>query len=190
MALLPSRATYNQSASNVIAQLKKGGRQQQNDFVWTNQDRFYAIALLASDNPEVAEVLTIAAFRNIFDTLKHINPKQIGLPLWEWLAPFIVDICADYTKQNKVPSVPTEVIDPAEDGSVQMDWETTVILGVQRVKRCLGNLAPEQKKAFILRHQLSLDYGQIAAILNEKVDVVMSGLFRARIQIVKCLGRG
>ncbi len=71
-----------------------------------------------------------------------------------------------------------------------MDWETTVILGVQRVKRCFSNLVPEQRKAFILRHQLSLDYAQIASLLNENIEVIMSWLFRARVQIVKCLGRG
>ncbi len=189
MALLPSRTTYNQSASSVISQLKKGGQQQQNDFIWANQDRFYAIALIATDNPDVAENLTVAAFRNIFVAIRQINPKQMGLPLWEWLSPFIVDLCADYNRQH-ARTAPVTAIDPTEDGSAQMDWETTVILGLQRVKRCFSNLVPEQRKAFILRHQLSLDYTQIAAVLNQSVEVIMSWLFRARVQIVKCLGRG
>jgi RNA polymerase sigma factor (sigma-70 family) len=189
MALLPSRTTYNQSASSIIVQLKKGGQQQQNDFVWNNQDRFYAIALIATDNPEIAERLTVEAFCNVFTAIKHINTKQIGLPLWEWLAPFIVDACTDYNHQH-ARNVPAQPLDPAEDGSAQMDWETTVILGLQRVKRCFGSLVPEQRKAFILRHQLSLDYDQIAAVLDQNVEVVMSWLFRARVQIVKCLGRG
>ncbi len=189
MALLPSRTTYNQSASNVIAQLKKGGQQQQTDFIWANQDRFYAIAFIATDDPNLAENLTIEAFRNVFAAIQQINPKQVGLPLWEWLSPYIVDLCADYNRQN-ARIAPVNSIDPSEDGSAQMDWETTVILGLQRVKRCFSNLVPEQRKAFILRHQLSLDYTQIAAVLNQSVEVVMSWLFRARVQIVKCLGKG
>ena len=189
MALLPSRATYNQSASSVISQLKRGGQQQRKDFVWANQDRFYAIALIATDNHEIAENITVEAFSNLFANIQRINPKQIGLPLWDWLAPFIVDVCAQYShnrnKRNRV-----KLTNPAEDGSAQMDWETTVILGLQRVKRCFSNLEPEQRKAFILRHQLALDYGQIASILDQDVEVIMSWLFRARVQIVKCLGRG
>ncbi len=189
MSLLPSRTTYNQSASSVISQLKKGGQQQQSDFIWANQDRFYAIALLATDKPDIAESLTVTAFRDVFTAIRQLNPKHIGLPLWEWLAPFIVRVCADYHHQYSKP-VAAEPINPAEDGSAQMDWETTVILGLQRVKRCLATVSPEQRKAFILRHQLSLDYTQIACILNQNVEIVMSWLFRARVQIVKCLGRG
>lgn len=189
MALLPSRTTYNQSASSVISQLKKGGQQQQNDFVWANQERFYAIALIATDNHSTAETLTVTAFSNVFNAVRNINPKQIGLPLWEWLSPFIVEACEEHNR--KQPRVaPVNTIDPTEDGSAQMDWETTVILGLQRVKRCFSNLPPEQRKAFILRHQLSLDYTQIACVLNQSVETVMSWLFRARVQIVKCLGRG
>jgi RNA polymerase sigma factor (sigma-70 family) len=71
-----------------------------------------------------------------------------------------------------------------------MDWETTVILGAQRIRRCLSTLPEEQRKVFILRHQLGLAYDQIAAVLNQNPDNVMAWLFRARVQIVKCLGRG
>ena len=100
MALLPSRTTYNQSASSVISQLKKGGQQQQNDFVWANQERFYAIALIATDNHSMAETLTVTAFSNVFNAVRNINPKQIGLPLWDWLSPFIVEVCEEYSRET------------------------------------------------------------------------------------------
>jgi len=190
MSLLPSRATYNQSASSVISQLKKGGQQQQSDFVWANQDRFYAIALLTTDKPDIAESLTLTAFRDVFTAVRQLNPKHVGLPMWDWLAPFIVRVCADYHHQYSKAVVVDSIVDPTQDGSAQMDWETTVILGLPRVKRCLSTLAPEQRKAFILRHQLMLDYTQIACVLNQNVEIIMSWLFRARVQIVKCLGRG
>jgi RNA polymerase sigma factor (sigma-70 family) len=190
MSLLPTRTTYNQSASSVISQLKKAGQQQQNDFIWANQDRFYAIALLATDRTDIAENMTATAFRDVFAAIRQVNTKQIGLPLWEWLAPFIVRVCADYHHQNSRPVPIADLTEATEDGSAQMDWETTVILGLQRVKRCFSTLPPEQRKIFILRHQLSLDYAQIACVLNQNVDIIMSWLYRARVQIVKCLGRG
>ncbi len=190
MSLLPSRISYDQSASSVLAELKKGDQRKQNEFVWGNQERFYAIALIATDRPDMAESLTITAFSNVFAAIKQINVKQVGLPLWEWLAPFIVQACADYHRQYSQAVPPAETIDPTQDGSAQMDWETTVILGAQRVGRCLNNLPPEQRKAFVLRHQLFLDYAQIAAVLNQSLQTIMSWLYRARVQIVKCLGRG
>jgi len=190
MSLLPTRATYNQSAASVLAELKKGDKQKQTQFIVANQERLYAIAFLASGNAEKAENLTITAFQNAFSTIKQINIKQVGLPIWEWLAPFIVQACADYHQGNSGPARQIDTTDPAQDGSATMDWETTVILGVPRVVRCLNNLAAEQRKVFILRHQLFLDYGQIAAVINADLQTVISWLYRARVQIVKCLGRG
>lgn len=190
MSLLPSRVSYDQSASSVLAELKKGDQRKQKEFVWGNQDRFYAIALLATDKPDMAESLTITAFTNVFTAIKQINVKQIGLPLWEWLAPFIVQACEDYHRQYSPIARQPDTLDPTQDGSAQMDWETTVILGAQRIGRCLNNLTAEQRKTFVLRHQLFLDYAQIAAVLNQNLQTVMPWLYRARVQIVKCLGRG
>lgn len=190
MSLLSVHAAYNKSAATVLAELKKGDRQKQNEFVFANQERLYAIALQASESHEKAENLTMTAFQNAFSAIKQINVKQIGLPIWEWLAPFVVQACSEYHKQYSGPARQIDVADPAQDGSAQMDWETTVILGMPRVNRCLNNLAAEQRKVFILRHQLFLDYGQIATVLNVDPQTITSWLYRARVQIVKCLGRG
>jgi DNA-directed RNA polymerase specialized sigma24 family protein len=65
-----------------------------------------------------------------------------------------------------------------------------VILGTQRVKRCINSLSAEQKQAFVLRHQLGLNFNQVVAVLNQNPDNVMAHLHRARVQVVKCLGRG
>jgi len=190
MAILPSRTNFNQSASVVLADIKKGDKDKRNEFVWTYQERFYAIALLATDDPAIAEDLTVLAFQTAFLELNQVNPKQIGMPIWDWLAQFIVDACASYHEQYSQTVSQSQRMDPTNDGSSQMDWETTVILGTQRVRRCLSSLPQEQQKVFMLRHQMSLDYDQIAAVLNQSPETVMAWLYRARVQIVKCLGRG
>src|SRR6516162_11422691 len=174
MSILPTRTSFNQSASAVLVELKKGDREKRNEFVWIHQERFYAIALLATDHPETAEQLCITAFQNAFAALRQINPKQLGLPIWDWLAQFIVAACADYHKQYSDPSTQVQQLDPSLDGSAQMDWETTVILGTQRLRQCCSSLAPEQQKVFILRHQMSLDYDQIASVLNQSPETIMA----------------
>lgn len=189
MALLPAK-NFNQSASTVLLELKKGDKEQRNNFVWTHQERFYAIAYIATGKPDTATELTIMAFQNAFAALRHTNPKQVNMPLWYWLSQFIVDACAEYHQQYSGTPQPSPRTDPSADGSNQMDWETTVILGTQRVRRCLSSLAEEQQKVFILRHQLDLTYEQIGAVLNQTKETVQSWLYRARVQIVKCLGRG
>jgi RNA polymerase sigma factor (sigma-70 family) len=189
MALLPPQ-NFQPSASTVLASLKKGDTESRNDFVWLHQEKIYAIAFMATSNHEQATQITIQSFRSAFDSLKRLNPKQVNMPVWDWLVQFAIDACADYHK--RMSGVPTNhpKTDPSADGSAQMDWETTIILGVQRVKRCLTALPQEQQKVFLLRHNFQLNYDQIAAVLNQTPESVMAWLFRARVQIVKCLGRG
>jgi RNA polymerase sigma-70 factor (ECF subfamily) len=190
MALLPPRNSQAQSSSNILLDVKKGNQQARNEFIWQNQERFYAIAFMASGDPEVATQLTIMAFKNAFAALKQLNPKQLAGAAWDWLSQFIVDACAEFHMQYSGQQPVNPTTDPSADGSAQMDWETTVILGPQRVKRCLSSLAEEQRNVYILRHQLGLAYDQVATVLNQNPDNVMAWLFRARVQIVKCLGRG
>jgi len=193
MSLLPSRNYSDQAAASMLLEVKKGNKQAQGEFIWQNQERFYAVALMATGDPEVATQLTIMAFKNAFAALRQLNPKQMagaGAGAWEWLSQFIVEACAEYHDQYTGPPPDNQDTDPTADGSAQMDWETTVILGAQRVKRCLSTLPEEQRKVYALRHQLDLTYDQIAAVLNEHPDSVMAWLFRSRVQIVKCLGRG
>lgn len=190
MGLLPSRNYSDQAVANALLQVKKGNKQALGDFIWQNQERLYAIAYLASKDADIATQLTMMAFKNALAALKQLNPKQLGGAAWDWLAQFIIDACADYHEQYTGPIPGNPQTDPTADGSAQMDWETTVILGTQRVKRCLGTLSDEQKNAYVLRHQLGLSLDQVATVLNQHPDNVMAWLFRARVQIIKCLGRG
>jgi RNA polymerase sigma factor (sigma-70 family) len=194
MSLLPSRTTSsnsnNVSAASVIADLKKGDPVKRNSFVEDYQERFYAIAFLATDDANAATDLTISAFQNVFSQLKSINTKQFTDGVWDWLVGFIVDSCADWHSINSAPVSRDPRTDPSTDGSSQMDWETTIILGAQRVKRCISSLPQEQQKVFLLRHNFNLSYEHIAIVINQAPEDVMAWLFRARVQIVKCLGRG
>ena len=179
------------SAAAVLSEITNGGNEKRNEFVWVNQERVYAIALIATGDPKLAQELTIAAFRNAFASLKQAAPKKDDdLTIWGWLSGFIVEACAEYHAERSDPPANNHEVDPSADGSANMDWETTVLLGVQRIKRCLGSLPEEQQKVFYLRHHLDLNYDQISTVLNQSVEMTMAALFRARVQIVKCLGRG
>ena len=161
------------------------------EFVYQHVDRFYCIAFIGTcGDPEAAEDITVLAMKKVMVALRQINPRQFSQGgVWDWVSGFVVDAVAEWHSQNsQTPDGP--ITDPTMDGSSQMDWETTVILGTQRVKRCIGSLPEEQKKVFILRHQLNLGFNQVATVLNENEDNVMAWLHRARVQVVKCLGRG
>lgn len=190
MQILRSRKSLHQPAATVLVDLKKGDKDKRNDFVWSYQDRVYAVAFMATNNPEDACELTIAAFHNAFASLRTVNPKSVSVSIWDWLVDFVIDACAEYHSKYSQQPTASPRTDPSADGSAQMDWETTVILGIQRVRRCLSSLPEEQQKVFLLRHQLELNYEQMAVVLNQTTETIMAWLFRARVQIVKCLGRG
>lgn len=179
------------SAASVLSDIKKGGTEKRNEFVWLNQERVYAIAFIATGDRDAAQKLTIASFKNAFASLKTNTPKKDdGLSIWDWLSEFVVDACGEFHEHHSDPADDGPDIDPSADGSANMDWETTVLLGVQRIKRCLGSLPEDQQKVFYLRHHLDLNYDQISTVLNQSPHTTMANLYRARVQIVKCLGRG
>lgn len=190
MARLPSRTYSDSAAASTLMEVKKGGKEAMGEFVYQHVDRFYCIAFIGTLDAEAAEDITVQAMRNVMSALRQVNPKQFSQGgVWDWVSGFIVEAVAEWHAQrSEPPSGP--ITDPTMDGSSQMDWETTVILGTQRVKRCISSLHEEQKKVFILRHQLNLGFAQVAAVLNQKEDNVMAWLHRARVQVVKCLGRG
>ena len=190
MPLLPNKYYSDQTAATMLLEVKKGDQKALGEFIWQHQERFFSIAFISTGDPENAAQLTINAFKNACAALRQLNAKQLTSNVWEWLSPFIVDVVAEYHAQYSAPPAAGGQTDPTVDGSASMDWETTVILGTQRVKRCINSLPAEQKSAFVLRHQLGLGFKQVVAVLNQSPDNVMANLHRARVQVVKCLGRG
>ena len=189
MALLPSRNYSEQAAAKLLLDVKKGDKKAIGQFVWQNQEHFYSIAYLATEDHDVAIQLTIVSFKNSIAALKAINPKQLGMTVMDWLSKFIVEACADFHSQYSKPVPNNPDTSSTADGSEQMDWDVPMTLSTQRIKRCLGTLQPEEQKIFILRHNIGLSIDQIAIILNLHAANIMFGLFRARVQIMKCLGR-
>ncbi|HMW90307.1 MAG TPA: sigma-70 family RNA polymerase sigma factor [Candidatus Obscuribacter sp.] len=192
MPLLPAKNStqeFDQSAQAVLADLKKGGSEKRNEFVWIQQERVFAVALLGTGSQESAAQVTISAFNNAFAALNHSLPKNPEMSVWDWLSQYVVEAMGEF--HNEFSGAPDdEDADPAQDGSANMDWETTVLLGVQRVKRCINQLPQDQKRVFLLRHSLDLNYDQISIVTNQKVEKCIALLYRARVQVVKCLGRG
>jgi RNA polymerase sigma factor (sigma-70 family) len=183
-------SSLHQPAAPFLTDLKKADEEKRNDFIWLHQEKFYSIAFLSTGTEKKANDVVCSAFESIFAELKGLNPKKVDLQLWDWLSMFIVDACEQHHQQFSPPIPTNPRTDPSADGSAQMDWETTIILGPQRVRRCLSQLPDEQQKVFLLRHHFQLSYEQIAAVVNQAPETVKAWLFRARVQVVKCLGRG
>jgi DNA-directed RNA polymerase specialized sigma24 family protein len=187
MALLPNK-NIDQQAGKVLSKLRKGDTHAFSNFIWQYLERCYAVSYLACHNSVRAEDLTLQSFDKAFSSLAHTNFRQLEETVWEWLCQYVVQACADYHAADSDPSA--KVIESGSELPYShVDWEKTIILGAQRVKKCLGSLPDSHRAAFVLRHQLDLGYEQIAAVLNQDVDTVMSWLFMARVELVRCLAQ-
>lgn len=186
MAILPTRG-YSHQAFNVLNEVKKGNKQALGEFVWQNQERFFAIALMATGNPDQAVDLTITAFAHANQAISRLNTKDMHGPVWPWLVQFIVDACAEYHQQHSAKPKAGRHPDPAQDGSADMNWMEQAHISSQRLKRCLGLIPQHERNTFILRQQLGLTYEQIGSVLNKSLEEVMGDLFRSRILLFKCL---
>lgn len=186
MAILPTRG-YSHQAINVLTEVKKGNKQALGEFVWQNQERFYAIALIATGNSDTAVDLTINAFGRANQAIAHLNPKNMHGPVWPWLCQFMVDACAEYHQQHSGAIAKGGHPDPSQDGSVDLNWMEQAHVSSQRLKRCLGLIPQNERNTFILRQQLGLTYEQIGSVLNRSIDEVMGDLFRSRVLLFKCL---
>jgi DNA-directed RNA polymerase specialized sigma24 family protein len=157
-----------------------------NELVYSFTDRFYCVAFIGTLNSEDSEDLTALAMRKVLG-----ESASSGHVRWTWreVSRFIVDEIAAWHIENShhMGGIPEP---PSAESISNIDLETTVILGTQRVKRCISALPEEQKKVFILRHQLDLEVKEVAIVLNADENSVMAWLRRARVQLVKCLGRG
>ncbi len=195
MSLLPSKTKNpKETANNDIAifkDLKTGNKQKIGDFIWSYLDRVYAITFLATTSHDIAEILTIQIFQQAFDGLNSMNIKDLNSTAWEWLSEYIVNACKFYHSENSGEVLSDEEdIEAFNEDLTTMDWETTIILGASRMKKCLATLSEEQQKVYLLRHKLELGYNDIAGVLNFSNEKAISLLYRARVQIVKCLGKG
>lgn len=195
MSLLPTKAKPNKNNQNndlsLFKDLKSGNKQKAGDFIWSYLESVYAITYIATTSSDIAEILTIQVFQQAFDNLNKINLKEINYSAWEWLSSFIVLVCASYHEENSGEILEDdENMDSFNDDISPFDWETTIVLGPTRMKKCLATLTEEQQKVYLLRHKLDLKYNDIASILNYSLEKVTTLLFRSRIQIVKCLGKG
>jgi RNA polymerase sigma factor (sigma-70 family) len=185
MALLPSK-NIDQQADKVLSRLKKGDTRAFSNFIWQYLERCYAVSFLACHNAATAESLTLKSFANAFSSLQKTNLRQLEESVWEWLSQYVVQSCIDFHAAD----TDQKIIDAEKNlSAIQVDWEKTIILGTQRVKKCLASLPEAHRSAFILRHQLDLGYEQIAKVLNHDVNTVMGWLFLARVELVKCLAQ-
>ena len=182
----PATAPLEDGESLTIAQARAGDREAFGRLVRIYQDRVFNVCLRIVTDRQIAEDLTQEAFIKAHRSIARFDGRAA---FYTWLYRIAVNLCLSQRRARK-PIVSLDQGDEksnaaarlAADGPSPMD-------GADRhekhdaVLAALAELDEESKAVVVLRDIESLDYGEIAEILNVPTGTVKSRLHRARMAL-------
>lgn len=147
--------------------------------------RTYAVAYNILRRRENAEDITQDAFVKAFQSLHQL---QDGAKFGAWLAVIASNLARNYLKREK-KIILTEELPEISTGSASNDTEASALRGLEleRVRKAIRDLPPEQYQAVVLQYYHDLKVEEIAEMLNIRVGTVKSRLFRARQKLAAAL---
>lgn len=169
----PAERTDAQVVRDVLA----GDRDSFRILVRRYQDALYGHAQRMVGNPDEAADLVQRAFVTGFKKLSSArDPERIGA----WLFRILSNLAKDHLRSprarelslDRVPEVPESGEDPLESvhqGEIRA-----------RLQLAMGQLTPEQREAFTLKHVEGRSYEEIAAVLDLSVASLKMRVHRAR----------
>ncbi len=147
--------------------------------------RIYSIVFHILRRRESAEDITQEAFVKAFQNLHQLkDPDKFGA----WLAVIASNLARNHWRREKRMLLPGDVERSTGDGN-RDDPENEVFrnLEIERVRKVLRTLPPEQYQVIVLQYYYDLKIKEIAGLLKIKVGTVKSRLFRARQSLSSCL---
>lgn len=133
--------------------------------------------------PERADDIVQDAFANTLAAIEagnHVNDVHA------WLRSCVHNLGVNYATRRKDTELLSENLAPLDSGSVTAAAATRE--RCREILDVLGDLTPEQRRAFVLAELRGLDYVDIAADLNRSVDAARHLVCRARQRIRKSVG--
>ena len=164
------------------------------------QRRIYSLALHYCRNAEDAEDLSQEVWLKAF---RHIGGFRWESSFYTWLRQITVNAFLNhrrgltYTRDSERTTVRMEELSAldAPDGraharaaEAEDGFQRGVL--VERVMHALGELTPQQRLAFLLKHREGMTYEEIAAAFGCSTGAVKKSLFRAIQKLRESLGVG
>ncbi len=140
--------------------------------------RTFAIVYNILRRRENAEDITQDAFIKAFQNLHQLKDQS---KFGAWLTVIASNLARNYLKREK-KIILTEELPEISIGSASDDPEGEVLrrLEIDRVRRAIRTLPPEQYQVIVLQYYYDLKVEEIASMLGIRAGTVKSRLFRAR----------
>lgn len=149
------------------------------ELVLRHQAGAYRLALRMLGDPSAAEDVTQEAF---FQAWRSLGGFRGGSSFQTWLHRIVVNYCFAALRKRQRESGDV-VLDESSASELDLERQIEIRDAVRQMDEILGDLSPEQRTVFVLRHFEDWSYRRIADVTGVSVAAVRSRLHRARLQV-------
>ena len=148
------------------------------------KDKLYRFALSLLRNVEEAEDA-------VQDVMAGIWARRAEWPQWNSIPAYCMTAtrnnCLDRLRRRRIVAVEPEKAARIESPENNPYEQVTRKEMIQRIRRCMDTLPPNQQQVIRLREMEGFSYNEIAEVLDMTLDQVKINLFRGRNAIKKTI---
>jgi RNA polymerase sigma-70 factor, ECF subfamily len=156
------------------------------EIVETFQNPVYNLCYRMLGNPQEAEDAAQETFWRAYQALNRYDQSR---SFATWLLSIAAHYCIDQQRKKKLPSFSIELLPEGNvAGSIETPEKTYFLSEEeQHLHKMLGELAPDDKAAIVLRYWYDFSEKEISDTLNLSVSAVKSRLHRSRKKLAQII---
>jgi RNA polymerase sigma-70 factor (ECF subfamily) len=159
--------------------------------------RIYSLALHYCRSSHDAEDLSQEAWLKAYRSIKSFRGES---SFYTWLRQITINTFLNYKRRTKM--LDKQIVSSDREGSDSLEELSGLERGralsveesinnkilVEKVVQALGELTPQQRLIFLLKHREGMTYDEIAAAIGCSTGTVKKSLFRAVLKLRERLG--
>lgn len=171
------------SDGEVVARVLGGDREAFRLLVRRHEDALFAHAVRMTGRGDVAADVVQSSLIRAYTRLDRCrDPDRFGA----WVFRIVANECKDFLKNVRRKEVGLDVVEPvAVRQGPEDDLERHELR--RRLDGALAGLAPEQREAFVMKHEEGRSYEEMSELLGVSVGALKMRVHRAREQLVEQL---
>lgn len=144
---------------------------------------FFAHAVRMTGRGDVAADLVQASLIRAYTSLDRCrNPDKFGA----WAFRIVSNQCKDYLKNVRRQNVDLDAVEPVPgEWDPEEDLERSELRG--RLDAALAAIPPEQREAFVMKHEEGRSYEEMSELLDVSVGALKMRVHRAREALMELL---
>jgi RNA polymerase sigma-70 factor, ECF subfamily len=144
--------------------------------------RIYSLALQYCRNPHDAEDLSQEVWLKAYRNLTAFRGDS---SFYTWLRQIMINTFLNYKREKRIESLDSlenqESISIDKPSDMEGDIYKKILIG--KVLRGLGELTPQQRLIFLLKHREGMTYEEISKAIGCSVGTIKKSLFRTLLKL-------